>query len=70
MKTLISIFGGILTGFIVSLIISNDRDGKVVSVRPCIIVAEDTLYYEDDGTITFEDYSKMVKYAYIYGNIY
>ena len=53
-------------GYIISLIISNNRDDKEESGSLYLIVAEDTLCYEDNRTITYEDYWNMEKYTYIY----
>lgn len=64
--TIISIFGGILMGYIISLISSNNRDDKVISGPSCLIIAEDTLYYENEGVITFANYLNMEKHTYIY----
>ena len=64
--TLISIWGGILIGYIISLINSNNRDDKAISGSSCLITAEDTLHYEYDGAITYEDYWNMKKHTYIY----
>lgn len=63
--TIISIIWGILMGYIFSLISSNNRDGKNASGY-LFIDAKDTICYEDNGTITFEDYLNKEKYTYIY----
>ena len=53
-------------GYIISLISFNNRDDKAISDPSCLIISEDTIYYENGGAITFADYWNMEKHTYIY----
>lgn len=64
--TFVCILFGLLMGIVVSLINSYNRDDKVATSPNYLIVAEDTLFYKDEGSMTFEEYWNMKKHTYIY----